>query len=82
MLGANLADGQVTQCFDGRLDSWQVYSRALSETEIGALMVLSPPTPTPTNTLTPTATPTLIPTQTSLPVATLVPTSTPTPSDS
>jgi hypothetical protein len=75
MLGANLADGQVTQYFDGRLDGWQVYSRALSEIEIEALMVLPPPTPTSTPTPTPT------PTQTPLPVSTLVPTATQAPSN-
>jgi carboxypeptidase T len=81
MLGANLADGQVTQYFDGRLDGWQVYSRALSEIEIEALMVLPPPTPTPTSTPTATATPTPTPTQTPLPVSTLVPTATQAPSN-
>jgi hypothetical protein len=41
-LGANLDNGNVTQTFDGRLDEWRVYSRALSEGEIEELMGLSP----------------------------------------
>ena len=39
MLGANLDNGSVTQFFDGQLDEWRVYSRALSESEIEGLMV-------------------------------------------
>jgi hypothetical protein len=72
-LGAASEGGQATDYFDGRLDGWQVYSRALSESEIEDLIVLPSPTPT--------ATPTPTPTETPLPVATLVPTATPTPSD-
>jgi hypothetical protein len=71
MLGATLEGGQATDYFEGRLDGWRVYSRALSESEIEDLMVLPPPTPTPTPT----------PTETPLPVSTLIPTATPTPSD-
>lgn len=67
MLGAVLNNGSATQRFDGRLDEWRVYSRALTEAEIENLM--APPTPTPADTLTPT------PTET----ATLMPTSTYTP---
>jgi hypothetical protein len=38
MLGANMSSGSVVQTFDGQLDEWRVYSRALSESEIEALM--------------------------------------------
>jgi hypothetical protein len=37
MLGANLSSGSLTQYFDGQLDDWRVYSRPLSESEIGEL---------------------------------------------
>jgi len=42
MLGANVKNGEVIQHFDGQLDEWQVYSRALTEGEIGALMAPPP----------------------------------------
>jgi PKD repeat protein len=42
MLGANLANGRVTQHFDGQLDDWYVFARALSESEIEGLMVVAP----------------------------------------
>jgi hypothetical protein len=42
MLGANMSNGDVVQSFDGQLDEWRVYSRALTEGEIEGLMV-SPP---------------------------------------
>ena len=48
MLGANVQGSQVVQHFDGRLDDWRVYSRALSEGEIEGLMASSAPTPTVT----------------------------------
>jgi hypothetical protein len=38
MLGANLSSGSALQPFDGQLDEWRVYSRALTESEIAALM--------------------------------------------
>ena len=38
MLGANLDNGNIIQPFDGLLDEWRVYDRALSQTEIQALM--------------------------------------------
>jgi|GEM_PF-2411706 len=38
MLGANLNNGQVTQHFDGLMDEWRAYNRALSQSEIQALM--------------------------------------------
>jgi hypothetical protein len=38
MLGANVGSGSVIQHFDGRLDDWRVYNRALSQAEIAALM--------------------------------------------
>ena len=44
-LGADSHNGQVTHCFDGQLDEWRVYSRALSEGEIRTLML--PPTQIP-----------------------------------
>ena len=44
MLGANLQNGAVVQHFDGLLDEWRVYGRALSESEIEALMTINPPT--------------------------------------
>ncbi|MEM7347475.1 MAG: LamG domain-containing protein [Chloroflexota bacterium] len=37
MLGANLQDNTIFQHFDGGLDDWRVYDRALSQTEIGLL---------------------------------------------
>jgi hypothetical protein len=43
MLGANLSSGTVTQYYDGMLDEWRAYGRALSEAEVEALMVTSPP---------------------------------------
>jgi hypothetical protein len=83
MLGANMGDGSVRQYFDGQLDEWRVYSRALGEAEIEAL--IAPPAPTPTSTpVGPTTTPTtastatsLPPTQTATPSPTLTPTNTP-----
>jgi hypothetical protein len=54
MLGANLRNGNVTQYFDGQLDEWRVYSRALTEGEIEDLMA----PPTQVLALTPTSTPT------------------------
>jgi hypothetical protein len=38
MLGANMQSGSVVQHFDGLLDEWRVYTRALSQAEIEALM--------------------------------------------
>lgn len=38
ILGANVQGSQVVQYFDGQLDEWRVYSRALSEREIEELM--------------------------------------------
>jgi hypothetical protein len=38
MLGANLGEGQVVQHFDGQLDEWRAYDRALSQAEIQSLM--------------------------------------------
>jgi beta-galactosidase len=38
MLGANMSNGSVVQHFDGQLDEWRIYSRALSESEIESLM--------------------------------------------
>jgi len=43
MLGANLQSGSPTQYFDGLLDEWRVYDRALSRAEVEALMATSPP---------------------------------------
>ncbi|MCP4538101.1 MAG: PKD domain-containing protein, partial [Chloroflexi bacterium] len=41
MLGANWNDqGQVAQYFDGQLDEWRVYARALSQSEIETVMGL------------------------------------------
>jgi hypothetical protein len=37
-LGADSQNGQVTHLFDGQLDEWRAYSRALSENEIRDLM--------------------------------------------
>ena len=49
ILGANMQNGAVVQHFDGVLDEWYVYDRALSQSEIQALIDLIPtPTPTPT----------------------------------
>jgi hypothetical protein len=56
LLGANRGNGGVVQHFDGQLDEWQVYSRALSESEIEDLMTSGAPTPTPTPTATSTPT--------------------------
>ncbi|MBN2004438.1 MAG: PKD domain-containing protein [Anaerolineae bacterium] len=44
MLGANLDAGTPAQFFNGLLDDWRIYNRALSAGEIAALM--SPPAPT------------------------------------
>jgi len=44
MLGANLNNGSPAQYFDGLLDEWRVYGRALNQAEIQALMVTTPPT--------------------------------------
>jgi hypothetical protein len=38
MLGACLNNGQVVRHFDGHLDEWRMYSRALTEGEIEDLM--------------------------------------------
>ncbi len=38
LLGANLDNGQPTQLFDGQLDAWRVYNRALSQREIQTAM--------------------------------------------
>ncbi|MCG3212506.1 MAG: hypothetical protein FOGNACKC_06176 [Anaerolineae bacterium] len=38
MLGANMQSGSITQQFDGLLDEWRVYDRALSQAEIQSLM--------------------------------------------
>jgi hypothetical protein len=38
MLGACLDNRQVTRSFDGQLDEWRVYSRALTQAEIEDLM--------------------------------------------
>jgi hypothetical protein len=91
MLGANLQNGQVAENFDGRLDEWYVFAKALTESEIKDLMnsaapmptVTSTPTSTPTDTslptYTPTTTPTPAPTDTPLPTNTPTPTPTETP---
>ncbi len=42
MLGANVKSGEVVQHFDGQLDDWRVYNRALTEREIEDLMALAP----------------------------------------
>jgi carboxypeptidase T len=80
MLGADLESGQATQYFDGRLDEWRIYSRALSQSEIANLMWPPTPTPTPTATgaLTPTATDTPTPSATPTATETSTPTGTPT----
>ena len=41
-LGASLSNGSGVQYFDGRIDEWRVYRRALSESEIENLMAASP----------------------------------------
>ena len=41
MLGASLNNGQVTQFFDGELDEWYVFDKALSASEITELKDLS-----------------------------------------
>jgi len=41
VLGAVLENGWPTQHFDGRLDDWRVYSRALTQEEIEGLMTPS-----------------------------------------
>ena len=41
MLGADMQSGSVVQHFDGGLDEWRVYSRALSESEVEALIAPS-----------------------------------------
>jgi hypothetical protein len=38
MLAANMLDGSPGQCYDGLMDEWRVYNRALSQGEIQALM--------------------------------------------
>ncbi len=38
MLGASLLDGAAAHGFDGLLDEWRIYNRALSQSEIQALM--------------------------------------------
>jgi hypothetical protein len=38
MMGANSSNGQATQFFDGLMDEWRVYHRALSQSEIQTLM--------------------------------------------
>jgi hypothetical protein len=38
MIGANLSDGAAIQSYDGLMDQWRVYTRALSQSEIQALM--------------------------------------------
>ncbi|MFN8453761.1 MAG: LamG domain-containing protein [Anaerolineae bacterium] len=38
MLGANLSDGAAAQTFDGLMDEWRAYNRALSQSEIQTLM--------------------------------------------
>jgi hypothetical protein len=38
MVGANLSDGAATQSFDGLMDEWRVYTRALSQSEIQTLV--------------------------------------------
>ncbi len=82
VLGADTRDGQAVHHFDGRLDEWRVYGRALSGEQIVALIDLAKPTPTPTNTPTPTSTPTSTPTPTNTPTpsASPAPPDTPTPS--
>ncbi len=45
MLGANVdTNGHPTQIFDGVLDEWRVYARALSESQVRELMSIRPPT--------------------------------------
>lgn len=43
ILGANLNNGQPTQFFDGLMDEWRVYTRALSQDEIRTAIL--PPSP-------------------------------------
>ena len=38
MPGANLSDGAAAQTFDGLMDEWRAYNRALSQSEIQTLM--------------------------------------------
>jgi hypothetical protein len=65
MLGANLRNGSVVRHFDGQLDEWRVYSRALTGGEIEDLMasptqalaLTAASTPTPMDEPTPTETP-------------------------
>jgi hypothetical protein len=38
MLGANVIDGSPGQYYDGLMDEWRVYNRALSQSEIQALV--------------------------------------------
>jgi hypothetical protein len=75
-LGANFSNGSPTQFYDGLLDDWRVYNRALTQPEIQNLYDPGSVTPTPTPTSTPTLTPT--PTGTPTPVLTPVDTATPT----
>lgn len=42
-LGANMRDGVASQHFDGALDEWHVYARALTESEIRELIALTVP---------------------------------------
>jgi len=43
MLGAGMVNGQTTRHFDGQLDDWRVYSRALTGSEIEDLMAMPAP---------------------------------------
>ena len=79
MLGAVLNNSSATQHFDGRLDEWRVYSRALTETEIENLMAT--PTPMPADTLTPTPTEAVALMPTSTDTLTPTPTEEPTPTE-
>lgn len=77
MLGANMKSGAMAQNFDGALDEWRVYNRALTGAEIKAFLDI--PTPTPTATFIPTPTFTPTPTHTPTPTVTFTPTPTNTP---
>jgi len=72
LLGAEFNSGTVVNHYDGLLDEWRVYRRALSGPEISTLHTCNPATPTPTPTNTPTNTPTATTTATATatPVAT------------
>jgi hypothetical protein len=78
LLGAGLYKGAPQEYFDGVLDEWRLYSRALSQAEIQNLMREPTTGPTATHTPTPTPTPTATETLTPEPTATGTPTFEPT----